>query len=129
MILHESADTRHRKIPGRIPKRLSKLTRIFREEIAERAKEIYAIEAVRHVGTQFDAIHRSANLPKMFATRARVRIAGLIMVFATLALPRVGTPERDHSSDVNRRAERLIRPQNRMSRGGLKPQIANGFRA
>src|SRR5207245_2059240 len=86
MVLHESADTRHREIHVRIPERLSKLVRISREEIAERAKEIYAIEAVRYVGTQFDPIHRSADLPKVFAPRARIRIAGLIMVFATFAV-------------------------------------------
>ena len=129
MILNESAETRYRKIHVRIPERLSKLTRISREEIAERAKEIHAIKAVRYVGPQSDAIYSSADLPKMFAPRARIRIGRLIMIFAALALPRLGTPERDHSSDVNLRAERLIRAQNRMARGGLKPQIANGFRA
>ncbi len=93
MILHESAKTRHRKIHVRISERLPKLIRISREEIAERAKEIHAVEAVRYVGTQSDAIHGSADLPEVFAPRARVRIAGLIMVFAALAVSRVGAPE------------------------------------
>ncbi len=129
MILHESADTRHREIHVRIPERLPKLISIPREEIAERAKEIYAVEAVRYVGPQSDAIYSSADLPKMFAPRARIRIGRLIMIFAALAVPRIGPPEGDQSSDVNLWAERLIRAQDCMARGGLKPQIANGFRA
>src|SRR6267378_1406795 len=129
MILNESAETRDRKIHVRIPERLSKLIRIPSEEITERAKEIHAVEAVRYVGTQSYAIHSSANLPKMFSSRARVHIAGLIVVFATFAVSRIGPPERDQSSDVNLRTERLIRAQDRMARSGLKPQIANGFRA
>ena len=48
MILHKSADTRHRKIYVRIPERLPKLIRVSREEIAERAKEIHAVEAIRY---------------------------------------------------------------------------------
>ncbi len=129
MILHESAKTRHRKIHVRIPEPLSKLIRIPREKITERAKEIYAIEAVRYVGPQSDAIHRSSDLPKMFSSRPRVRIADLVVIFATFAVPRIGPPKNDQSSDVNRRAERLIRAQDRMARRALKPQIANGFRA
>src|SRR5207244_12369040 len=46
MILNESAETRHRKIHVRIPERLSKLTRIPREKITERAKEIHAVEEI-----------------------------------------------------------------------------------
>src|SRR5260370_16165988 len=129
MILHESAKTCHRKIHVRIPERLAKLTRISREEITERAKEIYAIEAVRYVGVQFDAIHRSADLPKMFSSRARVCIAALIVVLAAFAVSPIGPPEGDQASDFNLRAERLIRTKNGMARGSLKPQIANGFRA
>src|SRR3989442_9616253 len=86
MTLHESAETRHGEIHSRIPERLPKLIRISREEIAERAKEIYAIEAIRYVRPQADAIHSSADLPKVFAPRARVRIAGLIVIFAALAV-------------------------------------------
>jgi len=129
MILHKSAETRHREIHGRIPEGLPKLIRIPREEIPERAKEIYAIEAVRYVGPQSDAIDSSADLPKMFSSRARVRIAGLIMIFAALAVSRIRTAEGNQSSDVNLGAQRLIRAQDRMACGGLKPQIANGFRA
>src|SRR5258705_195162 len=129
MILHQCTDTRHRKIHVRIPERLPKLIRISREEIAERAKEICAIEAVRYIGSQSDAIYSSADLPKMLAPRARIRIARLIVILPTFAVPRIGPPEGDQSSDVNLRAERLIRAQDRVARGGLKPQIANGFRA
>src|ERR1700687_4050205 len=128
MILHERTKTRDRKIRGRIPERLPKLTRIPREEIAERAKEIYGIEAVRYVGTQSDAIHRSADLPKMFSSRAGVRIASLIVIFATFAVSRIGPPEGEESSDVNFRPEGLIRAQDDVARGSLKAQIANRFR-
>src|SRR5260370_19643566 len=51
VILYESADTRHWKIHVRTPERLPKLIRISREEILEGAKEIYATEGVRYVGT------------------------------------------------------------------------------
>ena len=129
MILHISAKTRHRKIHVRTPERLPKLIRISRKEISEGAKEIYAIESVRHVGTQPDAIYSSADLPEMFPSRARVGIAGLIVIFAALAILRIRPPERDQSSDVSLRTERLIRAQDCMASGGLKPQIANGFRA
>src|SRR6266478_9619620 len=125
MILHESTETRDRKIHVRTPKRLPKLVRISREEIAERPKEIYAIEAVRHVGSQSDAIHSSTDLPKVFASRARVRIAGLIMIFAALAISRVGTPEGNQSSDVNLGAERFVRAQDGMACGNLETQIAH----
>src|SRR6266481_3861714 len=120
MILYESADTRHRKIHVRIPERLSKLTRIPREEVAERAKEIYTIEAVRYVGTQSDAIHRSADLPKMFSMRARIHIAGLIEILPTFAVSRIGPPEGNKPSDINLRAERPICAQDRVARCGLK---------
>ena len=120
MILNESAETRHRKIHVRIPERLSKLTRIPREEITERAKEIHAVEAIRYVGTQSDAIHSSANLPKVFPPRPRIGIAGLIMVFATFAVPRIGPSKGDESSDINLRADGLIRAQDRMAGCGLK---------
>src|SRR5882724_4638446 len=129
MILHESTETRDRKIHVRTPKRLPKLVRISGEKISERPKKIYAIEAVRHVGSQSDAIHSSADLPEMFAPRARVRIARLIMVFPSFAVPRIRSREGDQSSDVNLRAERLIRAQDGMARGGLKAHIANSFRA
>src|SRR6266851_885333 len=109
MILRESAETRHGKVHSRIPEGLPKLIRISREEVAESAKEIYAIETVRYVGPQSDAIHSFADLPEMFAPRARVRIVGLIMIFATFAVSRIGPPEGDESSDVNLRAEWLIR--------------------
>src|SRR5579859_4692945 len=128
MVLHESADTCHGEIHDRIPECLPKLIRIPREEIAERTKEIHAFETIRYVGTEADATHRSADLPKMFSPRARVRIAGLIMVFAAFAVSRIGPPERDQSSNVNLRAGRLIRAQDRTARGGLKPQIAYGLR-
>src|SRR5260370_18554896 len=129
MILHEPTKTRHRKIHVRIPKRLAKLIRISREEIVERAKEIHAIESVRYRRPQPDAIHSSADLPKMFSSRASVRIAGLIMIFAAFAVSCIGSPAGEQSSDVNLRAERFIRAQDSMARGSLKPQIANGFRA
>jgi len=63
MILHESAKTRHRKIHVRVSERLPKLIRISREEIVERAKEIYAIESVRYVSPQADAISSSLKNP------------------------------------------------------------------
>src|SRR5260370_14385758 len=109
MILHESAKTCHRKIHVRISERLPKLIRIFREEIAERAKEIYAIEAVRYVGSQSDAIYTSADLPKMLAPRARIRVARLLMILATFAVSRIRQPEDDQSGDVNLGAESRIR--------------------
>src|SRR5258708_17708147 len=71
MVLDESAKTRHRKIHGRIPERLTKLIRSSREEISERAKDIYAITPSPYVGTQSDAIHRSADLPTAVTSRAR----------------------------------------------------------
>src|SRR5207253_7063332 len=129
MILHEHTETCYREIHGRIPERLPKLIGISRKEISERAKKIYAIEAVRYVGPQSDAIYSSADLPKVFAPRARIRVARLIMVLATFAASRIGPPKGDQSSDVNLRAERLIGAQDGMARGGLKAQIANGFRA
>jgi len=86
MILYESAKTRHRKIHGRIPERLPKLINIARQEIAERSKEIYAVEAVRYVRSQSHAIGRRADLPTMFSSHAGVRIAGLIVVFAAFAV-------------------------------------------
>src|SRR6266446_10972814 len=128
MILHESAKAHHWMIHIRTAERLSKLTGISREEITERAKEIYAIEGVRYIGTQSDAIYSSADLPKMFSSRPRVHIAGLIMIFATCAVSRIGPSEGDDAGDVNLRAERLIRAQDDVSRGSLKAQIADGFR-
>src|SRR5216684_2660890 len=116
MILNESAETRDWKIHVRIPERLSKLIRISREEIAERAKEIHAVEAVRYVGAQSDAIHSSANLPKVFPPCSRIYIADLIMSFATFAVRRIGPPERNHTGDVDLGAERLIRAQDSMAR-------------
>src|SRR5438046_10180578 len=77
MIRNQSAETRHEKIHVRIPERLSKLTRIPREEITERAKEIHAVEAIRYVGTQSDAIHSSANLPKVFPPTSENRYSWL----------------------------------------------------
>src|SRR5437660_5446381 len=109
MILHESAKTCHRKIHLRISERLPKLIRISCEEISGRTKEIYALESIRYFSSQPDAIHRSADLPKMFSRRPRMRIAGLIMIFATFAVSHVGTPEGDQSRDVNLRAERFVR--------------------
>jgi len=64
MILDEAAETRDRKIHVRVPEHLPKLIRIPREEIAERAKEIHAVEAVRYIGTQSDAIHSSATFQR-----------------------------------------------------------------
>src|SRR5437016_1623869 len=127
MILHESTETRDRKIHIRTPERLPKLVRISREKISERPKKIYAIEAVRHVGSQSDAIHSSADLPKVFALRARVRIAGLIVIFATFAVSRVGTPEDNQPNYVNLRAKRLVRVQDGMTCGDLEPQIAHSL--
>src|SRR6267143_2598538 len=128
MILHEPAETRHREIHVRPPERLPKLTRISREEISQRAEEIYAVEAVWYIGPQSDAIQCSADLPKVFAPRARIRVARLIMILATFAVPRIGPPEGNQSSD-NLRAERLVCAQDGMACGDLKAQIANGFRA
>jgi len=81
MILHESAETRYRKIHVRVPERLPKLVGISSDEISDRARKIYGIEAIWYVRPQPDAIHRSAGLPKMFSSCARVCVAGLIMVF------------------------------------------------
>src|SRR5260370_13099496 len=114
MILHESAKTCHRKIHVRISERLPKLIRISCEEISERTKEIYALESIRYFSSQPDAIHRSADLLKMFSSRASVCMAGLIMVFSTFAASRIGPPEGDQSSDANLRAQTLIRARDRM---------------
>src|SRR6267143_421872 len=92
MILHEPAETRHREIHVRPPERLPKLTRISREEISQRAEEIYAVEAVWYIGPQSDAIQCSADLPKVFAPRARIRVARLIMILATFAVPCIRPP-------------------------------------
>src|SRR6266403_419050 len=127
MILHESTETHHRKIYVRIPERLPKLVRIPREKIRERTEVIYTIEAVQYVGSQADAIHSSAPLPKVFASRASVRVVGLIMIFATVAVACVGPPEDDQSCDVNFRAEWFVRAQDGMSRGGLQAQITNSL--
>ena len=97
-------------------------------EIVEGAKDIYATDAIRHVVSQSDAIYRSADLPKMFSSRAGVCIAGLIVVFATFAVCCIRPPESDQSRDVNLRAENLVRAHDGMAGDGLKPKIANGFR-
>src|SRR6266849_5080909 len=127
MILHEPTESCHREVHVRTPERLPKLIRISREEISKGAKEVYAIEAVGYVGSQSDAIHGSAELQKVFAPRARVRIDGLIMIFAAHAVPCVGTPEGDQSSDVDLRTERFVCAQDGVARGGLKAQITNRF--
>jgi len=90
-----------------------------------RTEEVYAVGAVRYVGTQSDAIHGSTDLPKVFTPRACVCVAGLIMIFAALAVSRVGPPESNQSSDVNLGAKRFVRAQDGMARGGLEPQIAH----
>src|SRR5216683_6554741 len=127
MILHESTKAGHRKIYVRVPEGLPELVRIPREKIRDSAEEIHAVEAVRYVSSQSDAIHSSAGLPKVFAVRAGVRIAGLIVIFAALAVSSVGTPEGDQSSDVNLRTKRFVCAQHGMARGRLKAQIANRF--
>jgi len=47
------------------------------------------------------------------------------MIFAALAVSRVGPPESNQSSDVNLGAKRFVRAQDGMARGGLEPQIAH----
>ena len=101
VILHETAETGNREIDVRIAKRLPKLIRISREKICKRTEEIYATKTVRHVGPQPDAIDSAADLPKVFALRARVRVAGLIVIFATFAVSGVRTPEGHETGDVN----------------------------
>src|SRR2546427_7633233 len=127
MILNESTKAGHGKIYVWVAEGLPELVRIPREKIGERAEEIQAVEAVRYVSSQFDAIHSSAGLPKVFAVRAGVRIAGLIVIFAALGVSCVGTPEGDQSRDVNLRTKRFVCAQDGMARGGLKAQIANRF--
>src|SRR5579864_130839 len=104
MILHEPTKAGHGKIYVRVAEGLPELVRIPREKIRDRAELIHA---VRYVSSQSDAIHSSAGLPKVFAVRAGVRIAGLILIFAALAVSCEGTPEGDQSSDVNLRAKRF----------------------
>jgi len=89
----EAAETRDRKIHGSIPEHLPKLIRIPREEIAERAKEIHAVEAVRYIGTQSDAIPQFRQLSKGVCPSCEIRVVCLIMILATFAVSRVGTGE------------------------------------
>ena len=49
----------------------------------------------------------------------------VLVIFAALAVTRVGPPDRNQSSDANLGPESLIRAQDGMTRGGLKAQIAN----
>src|SRR5207244_4865835 len=100
-----------------------------REETSQGAEEIYAIESGRYVSPQSDAIYSSTELPKVFTSSAGVRVAGLEMIFATFAISRIGPPKGDQAGDINLRAESFVGSQDGVACGGLKPQIANRFRA
>jgi len=115
MILNESRETRYRKIHVRIPERLSKLTKDVPEEIAERAKEIHAIKAVRYVGPQSDRFTVPPTFQRCFPRVREYRIAGLIMVFATLAVPRIGPPKVTSPATSISGPKRLIRAQDCMA--------------
>src|ERR1700724_3286415 len=128
MVLHEPAETCHRKINAGTSERLPKLIRVSRKEIFDGIKEIHAIETVRYFGSQSDAIYSSADLPKMFAERARIGVAHLIVILATFAVPCIGPPEDNDPSNVNLRPTRFVCAQDGMARRGLKTQIANGLR-
>src|SRR5258708_32501729 len=127
MILHESAETGHRKINGRVPGRLPKLIGIFCEEVSERAKEIHTVEAGGYTGSQSDAIYSSAHFPKMFAPRAAVRIGDLIVIFATLTVPRIRPPECHESGNVNLGTKKCVCAPDGMACGNLETQVAHGL--
>src|SRR5579864_7643980 len=120
MILNESTKTRDGKIYSRVSESLPELVGIRSQEIGERSKEIYPAEAIRYVGSQSDAIYTSAHFPKVFPMRVGVRITALIMILASLAVPRIGPPKRHESSDVDLRTEELVCAQDCMAPGGLK---------
>ncbi len=124
MVLNEYTETRYGKIYVRVPESLAKLIRIAREKVRGRAEEIYTGEAIWNIGSQPDAIRSSTDFPEVFAVRAGVGVAALIVIFAAFAVPSVRTPERNQSSDVNSRAEGLIWTKNRVTCGGLEAYVA-----
>src|SRR5262249_9002734 len=103
MILSEPTETRDREIHVGAPQNLSVLIGISRAKICCRVEEIDTAETIWHVGSQPDPIHTSTKLPEVFALRAGIRVATLIVIFAAFAVPSVRTPERDESSDFDRR--------------------------
>src|SRR5690349_25126208 len=118
--MHDRTDSRDSKIYAGTPESPPKLIGSSCEEISERAKEIQTVQAVRYIASQSDAIYSSADLPKVFALRAGIRIVRLIVIFATFAISSIRPSEGEESSDVNLRAEKLICAQDGMARADLK---------
>ena len=78
MILRESTETRHREVHGRIPKCLPKLVRTSREEVLERAEEVYGAEPVGYLGPQWHARYGTfRNSPIEVQIAEYVRVTNL----------------------------------------------------